>query len=212
MWKEVQKLEDFKHCLFIPCDSHNIQLLVGDLLKLPDFNDTIQKAQCIVKSFRHAPLQYACLREFQVEHYGKQQSLILSVITRWGTQYRLVQSLLKSKDAIKRYTLEYRFLPATERLKQPALDAIMDKDLWIKLEAMRELLQPIDERLRMSESGKSHLGHVLHRWKDLFKHLRAKSIEHEELDAFVSRGGFKYCYNLQVLPIHIVAFYLMPDN
>ena len=88
----------------------------------------------------------------------------------------------------------------------------MDKDLWIKLEAMRELLQPIDERLRMSESGKSHLGHVLHRWKDLFKHLRAKSIEHEELDAFVSRGGFKHRYNLQVLPIHIVAFYLMPET
>ena len=150
MWKEVQKFEDLKHCLFIPCDSHGIQLLVGDLLKLPDFNDTIQKAQCIVKSFRHAPLQYARLREFQVEHYGKQQSLILSVITRWGTQDQLVQSLLKSKDAIKRYALEYWFLPATERLKQPALDAIMDKDLWIKLEAMRELLQPIDERLQIT--------------------------------------------------------------
>ena len=213
MWKEIQKFEDLKHCLFVLCDSHGIQLLVGDLLKLPDFNDTIQKAQCIVKSFRHAPLQYARLREFQIEYYGKQQSLILSVITRWGTQYRLVQSLLKSKDAIKRYALEYRSLPAAERLKQPALDAIMDKELWIKLEAMQELLQPsIDERLRMSESGKSHLGHVLHRWKDLFKHLRTKSIEHEGLTAFLSHGGFDHCYNLQVLPVHIVAFYLMPKT
>ena len=41
-------------------------------------------------------------------------------------------------------------LPATECPKQPALDAIMDKDLWIKLEAMRELLQPIDERLQIT--------------------------------------------------------------
>src|SRR5438046_7935887 len=128
MWKEVQKFEDLKHCLFIPCDSHGIQLLVGDLLKLPDFNDTIQKAQCIVKSFRHAPLQYARLREFQVEYYKKPQSLILSVITRWGTQYRLDRSLLK--DAIKCYTLEYQSLPATQHLKQPALGAITDKDLW----------------------------------------------------------------------------------
>jgi len=39
----------------------------------------------------------------------------------------------------------------------------MNKDLWIKLEALRELLQPIDEHLRMSESGKSLLGHMLHR-------------------------------------------------
>jgi len=198
--------------VFIPCDSHGIQLLVKDLLKLPGFNEITQKAQCIIKSFRHAPLQYVRLREFQVEYYKKLQSLILSVITRWGTQYRLVRSLLKSKDAIKRYALEYQSLPATECLKQPALDAITDKDLWIKLEALRELLQPIDERLQMSESGKSHLGHVLHHWKDILKHLRAKGIEHEELASFLSNGGFTHRYNLQVLPIHIVAFYLMPKT
>ena len=187
MWTEIEKLEDLKHCLFIPCDSHGIQLLVKDLLKLSDFNEIIQKAQYIVKSFRHAPLQYARLREFQVEYYKKPQSLILSVITRWGTQYRLIQSLLKSKDAIKRYALEYQSLPESERLKQAALDIIMDKDIWIKLEVLRELLQSIDERLRMSESGKSHLGHVLYHWKDILKHLRAKSIEHEELSVLSCR-------------------------
>ena len=41
IWKKVQKFDDLKHCLFSPCDSHSIQLLIGDLLKLPDFNDTI---------------------------------------------------------------------------------------------------------------------------------------------------------------------------
>src|SRR5579859_5332219 len=89
MWTEIQKFEDLKHCLFIPCDSHGIQLLVKDILDLPCFNGTIQKAQSIAKSFRNAPLQYARLREFQVELYGSPQSLVLSVITRWGTQYRL---------------------------------------------------------------------------------------------------------------------------
>lgn len=212
MWAEIEKFEDLRHCLFIPCDSHGIQLLVKDLLNLPYFNEIIQKAQCIVKSFRHAPLQYGRLREFQVQYYRNPQSLVLSVITRWGTQYRLVTSLLKNKDAIKRYALEVEPLPTSERLKQIALDAIIDKDVWVGLEALRELLQPIDERLRMSESGKSHLGHVLHRWADILKHLKAESIEHDELASFVNNGAFTDRYNRQVLPIHIVAYYLMPET
>jgi len=212
MWTEIEKFDDLKHCLFVPCDSHSIQLLVKDLLQLPLFSETIQQAQCIVKSFRKAPLQYARLREFQLEYYKKTQSLVLSVITRWGTQYRLVHSLLRSKDAIKRYAFEYESFPASERLKQAAFEAITDKDFWTNLEALRELLQPIDERLRMSESGKSHLGHVLNRWKDILKHLEVKKIEHQELSTFISNGGFAQRYTRQVLPIHITAYYLMPQT
>jgi hypothetical protein len=83
----------------------------------------------------------------------------------------------------------------------------------VGLEALRELLQPIDERLRMSESGKSHLGHVLNRWADILKTLRTMSIEHQELATFISEGGpFMERYCKQVLPIHIVAYYLMPET
>jgi Protein of unknown function (DUF 659)/hAT family C-terminal dimerisation region len=211
MWAEIEKFDDLKHCLFIPCDAHGIQLLVKDVLtQLPRFNNIMQQAQCIAKSFRLAPLQYARLREYQLGYYGQHQSLVLLVMTRWGTQYRLILSILKNKDALKRYVLEYGSLPASERNKQLAIDAITDKEMWVQLEALRELLQPIDECLRMAESGKSHLGHVLNRWADILKHLRMKSIEHEELHAFISDGAFQERYNRQVLPIHIVAYYLMP--
>src|SRR5579859_4613271 len=56
----------------------------------------------------------------------------------------------------------------------------------------------------MSESGKSHLGHVLSRWKDILKHLHAQSKEHKELASFLtdsSDGGFINRYNRQVLDI-----------
>jgi Protein of unknown function (DUF 659)/hAT family C-terminal dimerisation region len=210
MWSEIEKFDDLRHCFFIPCDSHGIQLLVKDILKLHSLNDTLQEGQCLAKSFRNAPLQYARLREFQKEVYGKHQSLILSVITRWGTQYFLVQSLLDNKDAIKRYADEFGLLPASERIKQPALNAIRNREFWGKLEALRELLKPIDECLRMSESGKSHLGHVLNRWKVILKHLKNRSLEHEELKSFIEEGAFMERYNRQVLAIHITAFYLMP--
>jgi hypothetical protein len=86
------------------------------------------------------------------------------------------------------------------------MEVIKDRDFWVKLEALRELLQPIDECLRMSESGKSHLGHVLNRWADILNTLTTKSIEHDELVAFISASGsFMQHYHKQVLPIHVAV-------
>src|SRR5436190_10766642 len=101
MWLEIQKLDEFKHVFFIPCDSHGLQLLIGDLLKIPGFKEVLNKAQTVVKSFHHSLLQYAHLWDFQLQYNKQHQSLILSVITCWGTQYHLLQSVLDSKDALR---------------------------------------------------------------------------------------------------------------
>jgi hypothetical protein len=106
MWAELEISPKLKHCFFIPCDSHGLQLLVKDLLSLPFLKDIVDKGQCIVKSFRHAPLQDARLRQYQEEYHRKQKSLVLSVITRWGTQYHRSLSLLNSKGTIKQYCAE----------------------------------------------------------------------------------------------------------
>jgi hypothetical protein len=34
MWGEIEKFPDFRHIFFIPCDSHGVQLLLKDLLKI----------------------------------------------------------------------------------------------------------------------------------------------------------------------------------
>ena len=128
MWEQLESYDDFKHCLFIPCDSHGIQLLIKNILELPSFSSVIKQAQILVKAFRKAHLQYARLRENQLHFYGRHQSLILSVITRWGTQFRLIQSVLRSKDALKRYASEYGDLPATQRIKKSAIDIIQARD------------------------------------------------------------------------------------
>ena len=85
MWEELKRYEEFKHCLFIPCDSHGIQLLIKDLLKIPAFSNIIDQAQNLAKSFRKVHLQYVHLRENQLHFYGHHYSLILSVIIHWGT-------------------------------------------------------------------------------------------------------------------------------
>src|SRR5579859_5069021 len=82
MWEQFEHYEDFKQCLFIPCDSHGIQLLIKDILHLLYFSNVLQQAQLVAKSFRKALLQFTHLRDIQTHFYNRHQSFILSVIMR----------------------------------------------------------------------------------------------------------------------------------
>ena len=171
MWEQLESYDDFKHCLFIPCDSHGIQLLIINVLELPSFFSVIKEAQTLVKAFWKAHFQYARLQENQLHFYSCHQSLILSVITRWGTQFRLIQSVLRNKNALKCYASDYGDLLVTQRIKKSAIDIIGARDFWMQMESIHELLQPLNEELKKLESSKSHLGHVLSRWLGILEHL-----------------------------------------
>ena len=141
----------------------------------------------------------------------------MSVITRWGTQYRLISSLLRSKDALRRYAEVHK----AKDLGHDAFEYICDNTFWAELEILREILKPIDEKLKMSESSKSHLGHVMNRWNDIVDHLHRKATAIPELIDFLeqsddditgTKGAFHRRYNRQVTTIHTVAYFLMPEN
>jgi hypothetical protein len=204
MWGEVEKSPEFIHVFFHPVRFPRHSTVVQRPLK----RTTIQRSDEKSSSNCQRIQKSSVFEQFRKSCHQQTISLVLSVITRWGTQYRLITSLLKNKDALKRCVGDYEDFPPKQRIKQPVIDTIMDWDFWNELELMRELLQPIDERLKMSESGKSHLGHVLNRWMDLLKHLNEKKKEIMELETFIADGTFRNRYARQVLPIHIVAYYL----
>lgn len=208
----LQQYPELKHVFFIPCDSHGLQLLVKDVLSLRAFKTILDNAQKIAKAFKKSPLQLARLRDFQNDIYGEHKSLCLSVITRWGTQYRLIESVLNSKDALRRYATSF-----TGQLPYGAANSIDDQDqlFWPALERLRELLHPIDEAVRMSESDKSHLGTVLQRWETMNQHLTSSIRYYPDLATFMNpetEGGFSQRFARQITPIHIAAYYLTPKN
>jgi hypothetical protein len=212
MGKQLQLSDQFRHVFFIPCDSHSIQLLVKDILTIPRLKSILSDAQAVVSAFHKSPLQHALLREQQIDCYGKHYSLILAVITRWGTQYRLVHSVLRSKEALRKYAEKVQDVDV-KKLSNNALAIIKDVDFWRDLDILHELLEPIDEQLKMSESSKGHLGQVLQRWIEILKHLKCKETDIPELTEFVKEDGtFAKRFKRQVVPIHILAYYLHPDN
>jgi len=65
----------------------------------------------------------------------------------------------------------------------------------------------------MSESDHTGLGDVLPRWDDILQHLESKAKDFPDLQTFLGPDeGFSKWYNRQIFPIHIIAFYLCPNN
>ena len=77
-WTGLESVDQLSHVLFVPCDSHGLQLLIKDLLEQPRIQEVMRMAQAIVQAFYKAKKQYAILRSKQ----EKPQALLLSVITR----------------------------------------------------------------------------------------------------------------------------------
>jgi len=74
----------------------------------------------------------------------------------------------------------------------------------------------LDEALKMSEAGSSHLGHVLPHWMTVAEHLLTRKMDYpDDLIPFMgidNEKGFSECYQHQILPIHVAAYYLSPEN
>jgi len=213
-WLMLQ-FPELKHVFFIPCDSHGLQLLVKDIVNLPVFKTILDQAQNIAKAFKKSTLQLARLRDIQKDIYGKPKSLCLSVITRWGTQFRLIASVLNSKEALRRYATSHNAV-VEKLLPYGAANIIDDQEqrFWPALDRLRELLDPVDEAVRMSESNKSHLGTVIQRWETIARHLNANIRYFPELATFMKPDGgtFSQRFARQITPIHVAAYYLTPKN
>ena len=142
--------KELQHILLVPCDAHGLQLVIKDLLdKCPTPYATHQKAQDIAAAFKTSPLQYVRLREHQKLKYNRCYALVLAVITRWGTPYRLVTSLIQSKDALRAYAFDGAKNDID--LRHNAISTLRDRTFWTELEVLGDILQPIDEMLRMAE-------------------------------------------------------------
>ena len=66
LWSELEAFDQMKHVFFISCNSHELQLLLDDILKLFWFAKILEDAQWIVRSFLAALKELIILWKFQM--------------------------------------------------------------------------------------------------------------------------------------------------
>jgi len=207
----LQASDEMRHAIYVPCDSHGLQLLIKDLLELPEFEPTMKAANRIISYFNRATKQYAYLHEQQMKEYGKHKALILSGMTRWGTQLNMIKRLLETKQALRNYAAQEFDGDGKDKWIIPTL---LDVELWSRIGLILQLLTPIHEAQKMSESTRACLGRVKSRWD----HIRAELalLERQPQFEFVDWPLLWEIFDdretRQLRPIHFLAQYLVPTN
>ena len=82
IYELFQQSKEMSYMIYVPYDSHSLQLLIKDITELPKFGDTLKPANRLVDYFDKALKQYSILRDQQFKEYGRHTALILAVITR----------------------------------------------------------------------------------------------------------------------------------
>jgi hypothetical protein len=170
--RQIQGIAQFHHVFIVTCDSHGLQLLIKDLLEKGPYVDTFNEAQGLVRSFTSSPKQLGILRGIMRDLLGKEYALLLSVITRWGSQVRMLRSVLRLEAPIKAY---YTQLPPDAPTSiQNGQVVVRKPSFWLFLRKLLELLILIDEELQTSEAERATLPHVIPRWNRIRAHIKTQ--------------------------------------
>lgn len=210
-WRDAHAIPELSHCLFIPCDSHSLQLLIKDIVELPRFKATMRLAGRVIQFFNDSGKRYETLRVHQLQLNGRHSALASSVITRWGTQYRMLKSLQVNYLALQAFVEASNYEVSSKEWLRPT---IRDSNFWQTISLVLRLISPIHEAQIMSESDHSSLMKVKQRWDDIQSHLQATLdlIDDESVDSDLILRTFYLRKQTQLSDDHYLAHYLVPTN
>lgn len=187
-------------------------MLIKDLLELPSIAEVFQKALKIVNILRKAKHHLGILRSHQISLYGQKRALIASTILRWGTQVDLMESVVRSKEALLAYAFDNSavFPPKKDKLANPIKTYLLDPDFWSGLDDLITILRPVHEAQKISESNSATVDQVYERWLQLQRHLNRNAaqsrFEYDLHHYLVLR--FRQRLNRQLNSSHRTAHYL----
>jgi hypothetical protein len=146
--------------------------------------------------------QLATLRKIQQTINRTEFALIGSVITRWGFQYRMLSSVLRSQyaDEVPGLKIELR-------------ETLRSSDFWNHLKKLIAILKPIDDAISMLEDVKSNIGNVINRWRLIETHLQSHIYSEFGVEIrTLLTSAFPNRINRQFEDVHWMAFCLDPNN
>lgn len=122
------RLLPFEH---LPCTAHSLQRTVTVSLNDSGFESVLAKCRKIVGHFKHSPSNAQELKEQQVAHGHKQESLAQDVVTRWNSTLEMVRRIRRNKSPL-----------TTTLVQQKSKIAMVTEQELAKLKKLEELLEP----------------------------------------------------------------------
>jgi Protein of unknown function (DUF 659)/hAT family C-terminal dimerisation region len=193
----------YSNIVCLGCNSHIINLLIGDILKIDEVKVVVNNAKMIVNYFRSHIQAAAKLKRIQIENYSKEISLVLPALTRWGTHLSCFQSLQKSKIALEQTLMDSHI---RQKMDQTMRNNILSEEFWKMLDLMIKILEPMVVALKLFESDTSTLSTIYSHFNRLIKQINEISWSFSGNIQQLIQNRWEYSYH----PIMMAAYMLDP--
>lgn len=156
--KKAWKLLELKYpnIFFLGCVAHSLNLLIGDIMKVPWSANILKRAKEIVLYFRSHQIPMAILRRHQLATYKHRRSLKLPAKTRWGSSATCLNSVLQNQLALKLTITEITH-NNHEKLPDLINNTVMDEAFWKEIESLLLILDKLVAGISLFESDTPHL-------------------------------------------------------
>jgi hypothetical protein len=105
MVKATSMLEEkYSHIAVYTCAAYTLHLIIADITKLKSVKDIVDTCKTIVKEISTSQILRANFTEL-LKEMGQICTLKIPVPTRWGSIVHCLDSLLKSKNVLKRLAI-----------------------------------------------------------------------------------------------------------
>lgn len=165
----------FPSIIGIKCTSHQLNLVIKDILTLPVFVDTLHKAVKLAKWFRNHQFVHEALKIQQKVFYKKEIALSLPVPTRWQSNLDCVMALINSQKAFESVVLIDTVETAMSKAgpkhhkARNAMSLIKSQDFWKCLKSMADVIRPFVQLIISFESNVPKLSTLYGSYLWLFK-------------------------------------------
>ncbi|CAB5095217.1 unnamed protein product [Rhizophagus irregularis] len=200
-WRRIE--EKYSNVVCLGCNSHVINLLIGDILKIDEIKTIVENSKMIVKYFKSHVQAAAKLKRIQGENYNKEIALVLPILTRWGSHLSCFQSLQKSKTALEQTLMDPDI---RKKINNTVRNFVLSENFWDMLDTIIKFLEPMVIALKLFESDTSTLSTVYFHFKKLMHRVSEISCNFSNNTQQLVQKWRDYTYH----PVMMAAYMLDP--
>ncbi|GET53362.1 zinc finger BED domain-containing protein 1-like [Rhizophagus irregularis DAOM 181602=DAOM 197198] len=201
-WRIIE--DSYPSIVCLGCNSHVMNLLISDILKIDQIKSVVENAKKLVNYFKAHVQATAKLKHIQKENYSKEIALVLPALTRWGTHLACFQSLQNSRTALEQALMDIRI---RQNMDLTLRAHILSDEFWEDLDIITKIMEPMVSALKLFESDISILSNVYSYFKEVMNQINQIDCNFSDKLQELIAKRWEYTYH----PIMITAYMLDPQ-
>src|SRR6266487_296822 len=201
-WRIIE--ESYPNIVCLGCNSHVMNLLISDILKIDQIKSVVENAKKLVNYFKGHIQAAAKLKRIQKENYSKEIALVLLALTRWETHIACFQSLQNSKTALEQALMDVKIC---QNMNLTLRAHILSDDFWKDLNIITKIMEPMVSALKLFESDTSILSTVYSYFKKVMDQINQIDCNFSDKLQELITNRWEYTYH----PIMMTAYMLDPQ-